>query len=69
MSYAAFQSEIGRINDILCTVNLLSWDARTVMPPGGMDARGRQIATLTSLARDLATGDASQHHGRRPPGC
>ena len=58
MSYAAFQSEIGRINDILCTVNLLSWDARTVMPPGGVDARGRQIATLTSLARDLATGDA-----------
>lgn len=58
MSYDAFQTEIGRINDILCTVNLLSWDARTVMPPGGVDARGRQIATLTSLARDLATGDS-----------
>lgn len=58
MSYAAFQTEIGRINDLLCSVNLLSWDARTVMPPGGVDARGRQIATLTRLARDLATGDA-----------
>ncbi|MBI1170452.1 carboxypeptidase M32 [bacterium] len=57
MSYAAFQTEIGRINDILCSVNLLSWDARTVMPHGGVDSRGRQIATLTSLARDLATGD------------
>lgn len=57
MSYQDFQTEIGRINDILCTVNLLSWDARTVMPPGGVESRGRQIATLTSLARDLATGD------------
>ncbi|MBC7476603.1 MAG: carboxypeptidase M32, partial [Pseudorhodobacter sp.] len=57
MSYNAFKTEIGRINDILCTVNLLSWDARTVMPAGGVDARGRQIATLTSLARDLATSD------------
>ena len=56
--YDVFQSEIGRINDILCAVNLLSWDARTVMPPGGVEVRGRQIATLTSLARDLATGDA-----------
>ena len=58
MSYDAFQTEIGRINDILCTVNLLSWDARTVMPAGGVDARGRQIATLTSLARDMATSDS-----------
>lgn len=58
MTYPAFQTEIARINDILCTVNLLSWDARTVMPPGGVETRGRQIATLTSLARDLATSDS-----------
>ena len=57
MSYENFCAQIGRINDILCTVNLLSWDARTVMPPGGAEARGRQIATLTSLARDRATGE------------
>lgn len=57
MSYADFQGRIARINDILCAVNLLSWDSRTVMPPGGVDARGRQIATLTTLARDMATGD------------
>ena len=58
MSYAAFQSEIARVNDILSTVNLLSWDARTMMPAGGVATRGQQIATLTSLARDTATGDA-----------
>jgi len=58
MSYAAFQTEIARINDILCAVNLMSWDARTMMPSGGVEARGHQVATLTALARDLATGDA-----------
>lgn len=57
MTYAAFQTQIARINDILCTLNLLAWDSRTVMPPGGVDARGHQVATLTALARDLATGD------------
>ena len=36
MSYKEFQTQISRINDILCTVNLLNWDARTVMPGGGV---------------------------------
>lgn len=56
MSYAAFEAEVARVNDILCAVNLLTWDARTMMPPGGVEARGKQIATLVSLARDVATG-------------
>lgn len=60
MTYASFESEIARINDVLCAVNLLTWDARTIMPPGGVDARGKQIATLVGLARDLATGDQLQ---------
>ena len=58
MSYAAFEAEVARVNDLLCAVNLLTWDARTVMPPGGVEARGKQIATLVSLARDAATGEA-----------
>lgn len=60
MSFAVFENEIARINDILCAVNLLTWDARTMMPPGGVDARGKQIATLVGLARDLATSDKLQ---------
>lgn len=57
MSYSTFEAEIARVNDILCAVNLLAWDSRTVMPPGGVASRGGQVATLTSLARELATGD------------
>ena len=57
MTYAVFQSHIARINDVLCAVNLMGWDARTMMPPGGVNARGQQVATLTALARDMATGD------------
>ena len=58
MSYAAFEAEMGRVNDLLCVVNLLGWDARTVMPAGGVATRGAQVATLTGLARELATGEA-----------
>jgi len=60
MSYAAFESEIAKVNDILCAVNLLTWDSRVMMPPGGVEARGKQIATLVGLARDIATGDGLQ---------
>ncbi|HET6620009.1 MAG TPA: carboxypeptidase M32 [Dongiaceae bacterium] len=57
MSLALLNERIGVINDLLTTVNLLVWDSRTMMPPGGAAARGRQIATLTRLARDLACDD------------
>jgi carboxypeptidase Taq len=42
-----------RLNDILCAANLLIWDSRTQMPPGGAATRGQQIATLKGLAREL----------------
>jgi len=57
VSLALLQERIGVINDLLTTVNLLVWDARTMMPPGGAAARGRQIATLNRLARDMACDD------------
>lgn len=57
MSLAPLNERIGAINDLLTTVNLLVWDSRTMMPAGAAAARGRQIATLTRLARDLACDD------------
>lgn len=54
---AALIEETARLNDLLCSINLLSWDARTHMPASGSTARGNQVATLTALARDVATGE------------
>jgi carboxypeptidase Taq len=57
MSLEPLTERVGTINDLLTTVNLLVWDSRTMMPSGAAAARGRQIATLTRLARDLACDD------------
>jgi carboxypeptidase Taq len=60
MSFDAFEQQVAKLNDVLCAVNLLTWDSRTMMPPGGLDARSKQIATLVGIARDIATGDELQ---------
>src|SRR4029453_12463985 len=57
MSLEPLKERIGAINDLLTTVNLLVWDSRTMMPSGAAAARGRQVATLTRLARDFACDD------------
>lgn len=57
MNLEPLQERVGAINDLLTTVNLLVWDSRTMMPSGAAAARGRQIATLTRLARDLVCDD------------
>ncbi|SFP98620.1 carboxypeptidase M32 [Tranquillimonas alkanivorans] len=46
-------TRVARLNDVLCTVNALQWDARVMMPPGGAETRGHQIATLKGLAREM----------------
>lgn len=49
---------IAEVNDLLCSLNLLTWDARTQMPPGAAAARGKMLATVTRIARDRLTSDA-----------
>ncbi len=53
---------------------LLSWDQTTYMPPGGAEARGRQLALLGKLAHERATDpaigkllDALQSYGESLP--
>jgi carboxypeptidase Taq len=58
MSITAVQQRIATVSDLLCTLNLLVWDSRTMMPSGGAESRGRQIATVTRLARDEIASDA-----------
>ncbi|MDF2974338.1 MAG: carboxypeptidase [Microvirga sp.] len=52
-SLAALQERIAAVNDVLNATSLLTWDSRTMMPAGGAETRGHQIATLTRIARDL----------------
>lgn len=52
-SLAALNERIAAVNDVLNATSVLTWDSRTMMPPGGAETRGHQIATLTRVARDL----------------
>lgn len=47
------KTRIARLNDVLCAANALTWDSRTMMPKGGAETRGHQIATLKGIARDM----------------
>jgi carboxypeptidase Taq len=75
LGYARFEAEIARVNDVLCAINLLDWDANTVMPASGTQTRGHQIATLTGLAASIlsseslraAIDDASEEIAAAPP--
>jgi carboxypeptidase Taq len=52
-SLVALQQRIAAVNDVLNATSVLTWDSRTMMPAGGAETRGHQIATLTRIARDL----------------
>ena len=50
---------MGEVNDLLCAGSILSWDSRTMMPAGAVEARGKQMATLTMLAREMLVSDST----------
>ncbi len=56
-AYGSLTEQVAQISDILNAISILTWDARTQMPPGGAETRGQQIATLSSLAHERLTGD------------
>jgi carboxypeptidase Taq len=49
------------VNDLRMSAQVLGWDQRTYMPPGGGTARARQIATLERLAHERFTEPALGH--------
>ncbi|MBI5876534.1 MAG: carboxypeptidase M32 [Chloroflexi bacterium] len=57
--YEQFQRHIASINDLFNTINILNWDARTQMPPGGAQTRASQLATLAEIAQDRFAGDTT----------
>lgn len=46
------------VNDLEMAGAVLEWDQQTYMPPGGAEARGRQMATLARLAHEKRTDPA-----------
>jgi carboxypeptidase Taq len=44
------------IDDLRRIISVLGWDQSTYMPPGGAEARARQLATVQRLAHERLTG-------------
>ncbi len=60
MGYKAFLERMGEVNDLLNAESILSWDARTMMPPGGTETRAKQMATLMVFARNHLVSDETR---------
>ncbi|MBS1615347.1 MAG: carboxypeptidase M32 [Bacteroidetes bacterium] len=56
-SYEQYQSISQKAADLNYAAAVLGWDQETYMPPKGFEARGRQIATLSTQAHALLTSD------------
>ena len=52
-AYQRLHARFARIATIAEAVAMLGWDAAAVMPPGGADARGDQLAVLAGMAHGL----------------
>ena len=52
------KTRLWEVNDLHGAAALLYWDQATYMPPGGAEARGRQLAALSQLAQERFTDPA-----------
>jgi carboxypeptidase Taq len=50
--YAELKTRLMEIDDLRKASAVLSWDQAVKMPPGGAEARGRQLSTLARLAQE-----------------
>jgi carboxypeptidase Taq len=53
--FAQLKSRLAELEDLWAAAAILHWDQKTYMPPKGMGARGRQIATLDKIAHEKFT--------------
>ena len=56
-AYDDLAAHIAEYHDLLCILNTLKWDMRTMMPAGGAVSRGAQLATLSKLAKSIFVSD------------
>ena len=56
--FEQLQQRLSEVIDLQAAAAVLGWDQTTYMPPGGTEARGRQMATLARIAHEKFTDDA-----------
>lgn len=54
-AYQTLEARAKRVADIGGALAILGWDAQTMMPKGGSEARGEQVATLAEMAHEIET--------------
>ncbi len=55
---AELKARFREISDLYSSCSVLNWDQATYMPPGGAEARGRQLAMLAQLAHEWLVAPA-----------
>ncbi|GAB0114186.1 carboxypeptidase M32 [Acidisoma sp. C75] len=58
-AYDRLIARFQRIATVQEAISMLNWDAAVMMPPGGTEARGEQLAVLAGLAHELTTHPAA----------
>jgi carboxypeptidase Taq len=53
---AALRARLAELTDLAMLGHLAAWDQRTIMPSAGGPGRADQLATLSKLSHELATG-------------
>ena len=51
------KERLGEVEDIGRAASVLGWDQQVNMPPGGSEARGQQLATLSKIAQEKFIAD------------
>ena len=54
-AYQTLEARSKRVADIKGALAILGWDSQTMMPKGGSDVRGEQLATLDEIAHEIVT--------------
>lgn len=57
MALAELKARLTELHNIGRAAAILGWDQQTMMPPGGAEARARQLGTLSKIAHELQTAD------------
>ncbi|MEP7236943.1 MAG: carboxypeptidase M32 [Ferruginibacter sp.] len=57
--YNHYKTKMQKIADVKYASAVLQWDQETYLPPKGKDFRGRQLATLSEMAHQQFTEDAT----------